>query len=574
MKKLVSFSSRLMTIFSLSILIPIIFIAFLCCNYFYKILSKQNLEQFDNTLNVVSKNISTYLDDIKRLTLSPYVYDDIFKFLTTINKFEHSGSNIINNLDMYKSAQNYSSTINKIINHSRKDILAITFIPYNNTQKGYLVSKYYDTLNTIDIPQYYDDWINSALLYNGENYFTPIHIVSYYGNDNEYKVFSLIRVIKNINTNKPIGFIKVDAKEDTIKQIISSIKITNNSIILINDKNNNLIYSRNYNTNTSHNEIDFSLYNLISKPIEESDWTLCFFSSKKDLYKNIKLIFLIMSFCILSFFCIAFILFRITSNKIIESIKNITLTMAKVEMGDFSARSNISEQTELKYVSDSLNKMIMKLDLYIKNEYKAIIKQKNAEYLALQAQINPHFLCNTLNGFIALNRIGDKKLLETSLLQLSELYRYTCQNSNLSQVKYEFEFLQKYLNLQVLRFDDRLSFKLKLNGDCENINIPKLILQPLVENSIKHGLAYTDEILIEVSAEIYNINEANNNILLLIVKDNGCGFDIANMDFNKSVGISNIKERILLYEPNSSFVLDSTQNKGTVCRIEIPIRGD
>lgn len=583
MKKLNSFSSKLMLLFTFSIIIPSIIMTFLLCNYFFNTISKQNIQQFENTLDSLSNNINTYSNDLKRLTLTPYLYNDIFKFMEYLNK---NNSEIPNNtIDIYKMTKNYSSTINKLINHSREDILAITFIPYDNSKIGYTVSKYYDTLNKFSISDETLTFVKKTISSSGDAYFTPVHTTSYNSGGNEYKVFSLMRTVKNLDNNKIIGVIKVDAKESTLKEIISSINVSSNSKLLLLDESKQIIYSSTYLKNSnddyskngqpsSYIEKDSNLYNIVSKNIQSNNWQLLYLGSKADLYSGISVIFLLTFLIVLFFFITTLIIFKINSKKMVLSVKSIISTMEKLEIGDLSARCEVNSNSEFKYIADSLNKMAHKLNLHIENEYKAIINQKNAEYLALQTQINPHFLCNILNDFIALNRLNEKKLLEDSLIQLSKIYRYTCKNSNIATLEEEFLFIEQYLNLQLIRFDDLLKFKIDLDTSTKSILLPKLILQPLVENSIKHGIGITDiPLLIEVASKIEKSIPESPKLILTII-DNGPGFNTDSLLSNNSTGLNNVRERLKYYNKDSIFKINSSPNKGTTCYIEIPLRSE
>lgn len=577
MKKIQSFSSKLMVLFSLSIILPITIMILVLCVYFTNILSNQNILQFKNTLSSVSSNINTYIDDLKRLTLTPYMYKEISLFMESINNGSYEKN--ITEIDRFIKSKNYSSTLNKIINQSREDILGITFIPYSNQSKGFLVSKYYDTLNQVDIPYSYNPWLSNALHVDGDTYFTPVHSYKYTKSGSEYQIFSVMRVIKNLDTNKVIGTIKIDVKATTIKNIISSVNISDNSIFILMDQNSQIIHSVNFPSNKDVSDIVFSNknlskdYNIVSTPIESSNWILLYLGSKKDLYSEVDFVFKVT--LIISLLCIivAIIFFRINSNKMIKSITNITSTMKKVRDGDLSVRCITLENDELKFISDALNKMIVNLDNHIKNEYSSLIAVKNAEYLALQSQINPHFLCNILNGFVALNRIGEKQLLEDSIIQLSSLYRYTCSNTNVATLKDEFDFIERYLTLQKLRFDDMIDFKISLDERIANIDIPKLILQPLVENSIKHGIKnYNEPIFITIIA-LLDTTSSDVETLKIIISDNGAGFIKEKYSSKNSTGLNNVKERVEFFKTGANFTISGIENEGTDCYIEIPIGG-
>ena len=580
MKRFYTFSSRLMILFLISIIIPTAISLIFLFNYFTNTLMKQNMESFKNTLNFVSSSIDIYLDDLQRLTLTPYMYDEIFKCMSYLNKTTEN--EILNDIDWYHMNKRYSSILNKLINASREDILAITFIPFNDTSKSYLVSKYYDTLSEIPTPSYYDSWINSTLKIDGETFFTPVHNTTYSKSQNEYKVFSLMKVIKNLDTKNTIGIIKVDAKESTIKQIISSINISDNSEFLLLDEDNQIIYSAHPNTNSTEIKAIYDVgnkvfkpfnYNILDKKIKSNNWTLLYLDSKIDLYSKTILILFILIIISVAFLIISILFFKLKTKDMIDSICQIASNMEKLETGDISLKSNISGNYEFEHISNTINNVSDKISLHVKNEYEAIIKQKKAEYIALQTQINPHFLNNIINGFIALNRINEKQLLEDSLIQLSQFYRYTCKNSNVSTLEEEFYCIDKYLSLEKLRFDDLIEFELDLNKDTKEIKLPKLILQPLVENCVKHGFKESGEpILITVKSEIKIID--NSKILVITVYDNGIGFDSSKPGSSDSTGIKNIRDRLQLFENTSELTVNSTLNISTTCIINLPLKED
>ncbi|MQY76316.1 MAG: HAMP domain-containing protein [Spirochaeta sp.] len=121
-------------------------------------------------------------------------------------------------------------------------------------------------------------------------------------------------------------------------------------------------------------------------------------------------------------------------------------------------------------------------------KYNELLEKRKAEYMALQSQIQPHFLYNVLNGLIGLNRLGDKKSLEKAIFSLKDMLRYTLEQAEWTTVAEEFCFLEKYCALQKMRFRERLEVDIRHDPETADLKIPKLILQPLVENAVIHGI--------------------------------------------------------------------------------------
>jgi len=249
--------------------------------------------------------------------------------------------------------------------------------------------------------------------------------------------------------------------------------------------------------------------------------------------------------------------------------------MKKVAKGDLEASvpdtdllQNDSFNTEeLSLIAENLNEMIQKLQLYIDQSYKYEIDRQEAEYRALQSQVNPHFLYNTLNCFLSMNRIGMKKELEDSIIQLTRIFRYTCSNAKLTTVQEEFEFCIQYCNLLKIRYDERLTFLSSMEEDAKNISIPRLLIQPLVENALKHGMEGDGiSITISISASI------EDDTLILKVKNNGIPIDIQEVYSDGKVGIRNVENRIKIFHPQASFEIKLTGDI-TSMTIKIPLEG-
>lgn len=239
--------------------------------------------------------------------------------------------------------------------------------------------------------------------------------------------------------------------------------------------------------------------------------------------------------------------------------------MHEAEEGNLDARADetLPMNEEFEQITIQLNRMIESLDEHIKKEFMAVISQKNAQYQALQAQINPHFLYNTLNNFVALNRIGERKLLEDSIIQLTRIFHYTCSNSGYSTLQEEFSFIEHYLFLQKIRFEERLEFSLHLDHEAETFLIPRLLIQPLVENAIVHGMEdYDKPTRVEVDASLITLKGIGTCIFLAVM-DNGTGFDKKKLNIKNSVGLLNIQERLQLFQTESFFEIHSAVGKYT-----------
>ena len=244
--------------------------------------------------------------------------------------------------------------------------------------------------------------------------------------------------------------------------------------------------------------------------------------------------------------------------------------MDKYHAGDSHIQCDTSQCniSEISAIAVNLNEMIEKINIHIDNEYKFKMEQKIAEYQTLQSEINPHFLHNILNLLIALNRLGDRTSLEQSIISLSRLFRYTCEHNFNSTIQQEFNFIQDYLFLQKTRFDERLDFQIFIEPGLEDFEIPKLLVQPLIENAIVHGLEPSDcNEIIQLSA--FTTTSCNGDEFMVITVINSGLPYIENRSY-KRVGLKNIEERLTIFSPNSFFIIRGGIDKPTKCTIMIP----
>jgi two-component system sensor histidine kinase YesM len=202
------------------------------------------------------------------------------------------------------------------------------------------------------------------------------------------------------------------------------------------------------------------------------------------------------------------------------------------------------------------------IDNYFK--YKELLERRDAEYRALQSQIQPHFLYNLLNALIGLNRMGERRTLESAILCLKDMLRYTLEKDDWTTVNDEMAFLAKYCELQQMRFGERLAVRFECQPEAQAFRIPKLILQPLVENAIIHGIEPLGRPgTLEVTATM----DRREGGLSIVVRDNGVGFAETGTG-QRHIGLANVKERLLIAFPKA-FLSIRSQPGDTRVAIEI-----
>lgn len=583
MKKRQSFQNRFLALFLVSIVIPIIIMASILAVYFQNRIYEENEKYFSTSLYSISTNLSTYVSDLKRLTLVPYIYDDILNFHAAVENGNYT-KNGSADYRIERRRQNYTTSMQRILNTAREDILAVSFIPVNPDNHIIVTAtKNSDLINTTDFPYQSQDWYQQALTAADPYHFMVSKAPPYIRT--ETQVISALHTVRNVYTKRKLGVIRIDASDKIIKDIFSSVTLSENSGFVIAGQDGTPVYQVGKVVDevlqklpSSENTIktDFDTYSLYKSNISGIPWQLIFVSSRYDALKQVSIVWILASVLSLSSILAAFFIFRSNSKKTALALNSILNTMKKVAKGDLKASvpetdllQNDSFNTEeLSLIAENLNEMIQKLQLYIDRSYKYEIDRQEAEYRALQSQVNPHFLYNTLNCFLSMNRIGLKKELEDSIIQLTRIFRYTCSNAKLTTVQEEFEFCSQYCNLLKIRYDERLTFISFIEEGAGNISIPRLLIQPLVENALKHGMdSDSISLTISISASI------EDQTLILEAQNNGLPIDIQEVYSEGKVGVRNVENRIKIFHPDAFFEIKLIGSITSVT-IKIPLEGE
>lgn len=263
------------------------------------------------------------------------------------------------------------------------------------------------------------------------------------------------------------------------------------------------------------------------------------------------------------------------SRSIARPVKELVVSMKKVEQGNLStqvADANIEEFAQLDH---SFNTMVSQITSLMELTREEEAKLAEAERHALESQMNPHFLFNTLNTIKALAKIHHEDQIYTITLKLGKLLRSTVDNHESEcSIKESMELVDSYLTIQKIRFGEKLHVALETEPECLDAMTPKLIIQPMVENAIGHGL--------EPKAGDWNLLVriwAQGEILHIIIKDDGIGFDRATLpsDLGKlegsgHVGIYNVYRRLKLrFKDEATMTIESDTGKGTVTTMTMPL---
>lgn len=291
---------------------------------------------------------------------------------------------------------------------------------------------------------------------------------------------------------------------------------------------------------------------------------------------------------------IGFIIFLVSSvffaTMITKPIKRLTNTMKKAKMNEWKMNQESAGSLEIIELNHTYNHMVENTNHLIQEVYEKELLRSQTELKALQAQIDPHFLYNTLNALYWSLEENNQDDLAEIVIAMSELFRYTIGDTKGNEwvtITEELEHIERYLQVMKMRLGERLLWDIEVPLESFQVKIPKLIIQPLVENAILHGIEKSRRqgtVLIKVR------KMDNSSRLEISVEDNGFGMNRETLHFlnlalneegvssfkEMGVALINVNKRLRLYYDDhllNGLKLDSEWGKGTTVIFQIPING-
>ncbi|ANZ93926.1 hypothetical protein BFC19_00050 [Brochothrix thermosphacta] len=426
---------------------------------------------------------------------------------------------------------------------------------------------------------------------------------TYYSNQSKKageKIKALPQPKNQLVISKPItqtestnstGTFSLIADEAMIKNIITSMSGARQQQILIYSQTDQLMYSYTGNKVTKPLDVRKDLKSIIS--LKENVLDDNYFMTQNASGANLKVVVLtpkniiyeaafknyswILMGSLLLDGILLIILFR-TFGAYSRQVEDILVTMNHVTDSNLSVRINEeNKQRELKEIVVGINLMLDDINQQVKDIYLLEIEQKDAHMRALQSQINPHFLYNTLE-YIRMYAVseGVDELAEVVYSFASLLRNNTMQEKTVT-LQRELEFCEKYVFLYQMRYPDRIAYHFTVDSEIDDVMVPKYIVQPLIENYFVHGIDFS-RIDNAISVKVYRKNTS----VVIDVIDNGKGMsderltevnrllveDVSKERHQTSIGLMNVSDRLkLVFGDNATMVLYHNLSGGVIVRL-------
>lgn len=273
---------------------------------------------------------------------------------------------------------------------------------------------------------------------------------------------------------------------------------------------------------------------------------------------------------------LAMVVSYIMSRRFMAPVKELTRKMHEAEEGNLHSRAVIKTHDEFEDLANSYNKMIQRLEDLMRQVIFEQEQKRESDIRMLQAQINPHFLYNTLASIRYMIYTSPPAEVDQIIRALSRFLKYVLSNAETVYVTLdrEFEQMNDYITIQQYGFDVPLQYKVDIEPGLGQCLVVKMLFQPLIENAILHGLKLN---AVDPTLNI-RVRSAEDNSVCIEISDNGAGFDVSTLDERISrdtthhhLGLSNVQQRLWLhYGESCHFDMQSEKGRGTSIRITIP----
>lgn len=534
-----------------------------------------NIINYNTTTNIIKSNAEDNANyEINRS--GSYIEEYIKKLKNTTNSLanEHSILTYINDND--ENSKNRSlSLINSILSADENLVSAILV-----TKDGRILSNEPDFEMKTSSNMMSESWYTDSINKNGMVSLSSAKNETLSNNKDTW-VISISKEILDSNNNN-IAVLRLDISYKELELYLKKINLGNSGYSFIIDNNNNLIYHTDSNILNNYEEKK-NLINLANKKdgyiandklikttnITNTNWTLVEITSLDKLNTAKSDLIKYFSYTTIISLIIALGGFFIIIKKLLLPIKSLQKTMK-----NFGNEKNIKTEefgsTEMVDLAKQFNNMLDKINSLMLNIKEKEQDIRNYELQTLSSQINPHFLYNTLDTIIWMAEFNESEKVINLTKSLANFFRLSLNNGlEIITLEKEIDHIRQYLYIQKQRYTSKLNYTIKEEEKIKDFLLPKLVLQPIVENAIYHGIKE-----LEHPGKIEIKTYSDKNYVFITVEDNGKGMK-RKLNYNGKklggVGIKNVDNRLKIYFGEEySMDIKSKENEYTIIKYRFP----
>ena len=579
-KKFKSIQSVIFAVLSVLLLGAVIIITVISLSYTRQSVFENSSLYTQTIIQQMNQNIDSYIDYMENTSYLVSSNEDVQKYLFGDTADPEARDRILSQFET--------------ILDSRSDILNLGIIAEN----GRMLINNGQRLTNQDLDIHSQEWYTNALEGRESVYLTSSHVQHIISGERPW-VITLSRGIRNKEMGtgqEKEGVFFIDLNYNAISELCDQSMVGNQGYAFIVDADGNIVYhpqqQQLYNELQTENidlvmnagsdivtwgdGINKKMYSISRS--EKTGWTVVDCVRVEELLRRSNEAQSIYVLVAIGLMAVALFFSRFVAKSITLPIQRLCDSMERVQEGDFSVSDIVVDsENEIGSLTRSFNVMTQRIHELMAQNIREQEAKRKSELKALQSQINPHFLYNTLDSIIwmAEGKKNEEVVLMTA--SLARLLRQSISNEDeLVSIGQEIEYARGYLTIQKMRYKDKLEFWIEVEPSILNIRLIKLVLQPVIENAIYHGLKYKESRgLLLVKGFMKNGNA------VLQVIDDGVGMDQETLDHiyerhkvdyhSNGVGIYNVQKRLQLYYGNEyGIVYESKPGEGTTATITIP----
>ncbi|WP_058831356.1 sensor histidine kinase [Paenibacillus polymyxa] len=585
MRRFQSIQYRLFVLFLLSMSSIVLAVSLLFYN-------RTAVQFHDKISELARKNVSQtaglfelLLDSYNSLSKSISNNMDLVRLLTT----DHSDLPAVN----YINERTITNILGAIY-YSREDLIGIHVI--TDTGKVYNYGNY---MNVIDTHYEHTEWYREIRRSAGKIAWLGVYPHSVIDQVETRPVFAFGRQLYDLDEHKPIGIVLFEAEPRSVLSALHNLRLSTNSQVYLLGHENRIVSAtssdpppdlRNLQEQVPEEDVIVDRNNekvVIASKLPFADWSVISVTTSEDLNvelaQNQRYLFIVAPILIM----VSALIASIVSRSISHPLKRVIREMKRVETGNFRHTVNIESYEEINQLATSFNHMVRQIAELIELVRISSVSEKNAELHALQTQVNPHFLYNTLDMiYWMLDEKGQDQLGEV-VLSLSHMFRYSSHWEEGADVslREEVEQVGHYLTIIQARLEGRVSVDVNIEEQWLDIRLPKMTLQPLIENAVKHGL---EPLHADTGGKLLVRAEEYGGVLSLHIIDNGVGMEYERWEVVQvalaepgkqagsgqagGIGLQNLNLRLRhMFGEEYGLRISSTPGAGTTVTVSVPL---
>lgn len=538
-------------------------------------LTKAVQEENEAVLGQVSRSVDSYLRTIMKLSDSLYY-------------------GVIKNADL--SEESVNSQITLLYDNNKDSIANIALL----SKEGELLEAVPAARLKTGLDVTREEWFGTTLERTDNLHFTTPHVQYIFdNNENQYRwVVTLTRAVEITHgTSTEQGILLLDIRYSSIQQILENITLGNQGYLYLISSGGQLIYhpkmqlietgqaaeniaaAIGYRDGSYREKYAGEMRDISVKSVGYTGWKLLSVTPEKGLpLSNLKMRLFVV-FVVASFLLVLVLINAFISSRITNPIQQLEKMVNAIEAGELDQEVDIGGSYEIQHLGRSNGDMAHRIKELMEDIVAEHESKRKSEFDTLQSQINPHFLYNTLDIIVWMIENEQKQEAVKVVTALARFFRISLsKGKSIIPVKDELEHVRNYLMIQQRRFKNKFTYEIEADKEVLNLASLKLMLQPLVENAIYHGMEFMDG-----DGEIHVKAWKEEEDLWLEIQDNGLGMTqerVKNLLSEKThvsskrgsgIGVKNVNERIRLYFGDDyGLVIESEPDEGTIIKIHLP----